>query len=271
MKGAPSVAERRVMGKRRTAVYTGGGWQEKDDEVATEFPLTVKLDGEEFATIVCTPSDLEEMTVGFLASEGVILTADDLTKLDFDEERGFAYAELRRKHTVGAEFYGRRFIGSCCGKGRQFYLQNDVRTARTATSRIRVAAGHCLRLMERLQESSSAYRHTGELHNAALCSADSEEPIAVRSDIGRHNALDKLFGYCLLHRVSTRDKIVAFSGRLSSEVVLKTAKLGAGVLLSNAAPTDLALELADELGITAAGFVRGGRMNVYTHRERIGS
>lgn len=267
--GATAVAERETTGKWQAAVYAEGGWQEREDEVAAEFPLTLKLDGEEFATLVCTPSDLEEMTVGFLASEGVILTADDITKLDIDADRGFAHVELKRKHTVGAEFYGKRFIGSCCGKGRQFYLQNDVRTARTVTTRVAVAADHCLRLMERLKEASVGYRHTGGLHNAALCSADTEEPAAVRADIGRHNALDKLFGYCLLHRVSARDKIVAFSGRLSSEVVLKTAKLGAGVLLSNAAPTDLALELAHELGITAAGFVRDGRMNVYTHRERI--
>jgi FdhD protein len=263
------VAEREVTVKRQAAVYAGGTWQEREEEVAAEFALTVKLDGEEFATLVCTPSDLEEMTVGFLASEGVILTADDIAKLSIDTDRGFAYVELERKITIGAEFFGKRFIGSCCGKGRQFYLQNDVRTARTVTTRMTVEAGHCLRLMERLTEASAAYRHTGGLHNAALCSAEAVEPVAVRADIGRHNALDKLFGYCLVQRVSARDKIVAFSGRLSSEIVLKTAKLGAGVLLSNAAPTDLGLGLADELGITAAGFVRNGRMNVYTHKERI--
>lgn len=247
--------------------YEGGGWAERDEEVAAEYPLTIRLDGEEFATIVCTPADLEEMVVGFLASEGVILTPDDVTGLSIDEERGMADVALRRKHTTGAEFYGKRFIGSCCGKGRQFYLQNDVRTARTSTSKLRVSADRCLELMRRLQAESAAYRHTGGVHNAALCSP--EGPIVTRSDIGRHNALDKVYGYCLLHRVSTRNAIVAFSGRLSSEVVLKTAKIGAAVLLSNAAPTDLGLKLAAELGLTAAGFVRDDRMNVYTHTERI--
>ncbi|KIL39110.1 formate dehydrogenase [Gordoniibacillus kamchatkensis] len=247
--------------------YEDGGWKEREEEVASEYPLTVRLDGEEFATIVCTPADLDEMVIGFLASEGVILTADDVTGLSIDDERGMADVELKRKHTASAEFYGKRFIGSCCGKGRQFYLQNDVRTARTSTSRLRVSAERCLELMRRLQAESAAYRHTGGVHNAALCSP--EGIVVTRSDIGRHNALDKIYGYCLLHRIPTRDGIVAFSGRLSSEVVLKTAKIGAAVLLSNAAPTDLGLKLAAELGLTVAGFARDAQMNVYTHRERI--
>ncbi|MFC0211769.1 formate dehydrogenase accessory sulfurtransferase FdhD [Paenibacillus chartarius] len=262
---------------------------EQDDEIATEYPLTIRLDGEEFATLVCTPSDLEEMVIGFLASEGVILSAEEVIGLAIDEGRGMADVELKRRHTVGAEFYGKRFIGSCCGKGRQFYLHNDARTAKTSTTQLKVTAAHCMSLIAELQGASQAYRHTGGLHNAALCRAEAgfeatngdglasgaaDGPVtgsvlAVRSDIGRHNALDKLYGYCLQHRVRTRDLIVAFSGRLSSEVVLKTAKLGAGVLLSNAAPTDLALKLAEELGITAAGFVRGSKMTIYTHPERI--
>ena len=92
----------------------------------------------------------------------------------------------------------------------------------------------------------------------------------MRADIGRHNALDKLFGYALRRATARRrDKIIAFSGRLSSEVVLKAAKIGVGILLSKSAPTDLALKLADDLGITCAGFIRGHEMNVYTHGHRI--
>ncbi|AZU62622.1 hypothetical protein CHR53_15860 [Neobacillus mesonae] len=90
-----------------------------------------------------------------------------------------------------------------------------------------------------------------------------------RSDIGRHNALDKLYGYCLINRNYLKDKILVFIGRISSEVLLKAAKIGTGIILSKSAPTNLALGLAEEMGITAIGFIRGKGFNVYTHQERI--
>jgi FdhD protein len=121
--------------------------------------------------------------------------------------------------------------------------------------------------MRLLQESSADFKQTGGVHNAALCCAD--ELIAVRTDIGRHNTLDKLYGFWLKHPLPLYDKVIAFSGRISSEVLLKTAKIGVGILLSKSAPTDLALRLADDLGITAVGFIRGDRFNVYSHPERI--
>ena len=122
-------------------------------------------------------------------------------------------------------------------------------------------------LMERLQTGSKDFIATGGVHNAALCAAD--DLLAVRTDIGRHNALDKLYGYSLLHGIRMADKLIAFSGRLSSEVVLKAAKMGCGLLLSKSAPTDLALKLAEELGITCIGFIRGRRLTVYTYPERL--
>ncbi|MBW7456873.1 formate dehydrogenase accessory sulfurtransferase FdhD [Paenibacillus sepulcri] len=253
----------------RVIRFNGGQHEEQDDEIATEMPLTVRLDGEEFATIVCTPSDLQDMIVGFLASEGVIRTFGELKSLTLDEDRGYAYAELHIKQSTGKEFHSKRFIGSCCGKSRQFYFHNDARTAKTIMSRHPLAAEQCLELMRLLQESSTDFHQTGGVHNAALCTSDGI--IAVRTDIGRHNALDKIYGHCLQNRIPAGDKIIAFSGRLSSEVVLKVAKIGCGILLSKSAPTDLALKLAEDLGITCAGFIRRGSMNVYTHPERIRS
>ncbi|UVI30796.1 formate dehydrogenase accessory sulfurtransferase FdhD [Paenibacillus spongiae] len=251
----------------RTWKIDGDAAAETDDDIAAEYPLTFQLDGEEFATIVCSPSALEEMAVGFLASEGVIRTIDDIASLRIDEDRGYIYAELRHKQSTAKTNVSKRFIGSCCGKSRQFYFMNDVQTARTSTSRIQVTAGEAIRLMRMLQQSSAEFQATGGLHNAAICTADSL--LAVRADIGRHNALDKLLGYCLHNRVRTADLIIAFSGRLSSEVILKAAKIGVGMILSKSAPTDLALQLAHDLGITSAGFIRGEKMNVYTHPQRI--
>jgi len=251
----------------RMIKYDDGRALETDDEIAAEYPFTLRVDGEEFATIVCTPSDLHDLTIGFLASEGVIRAASDVESLTLDEDRGFAYIRLHRKQSTGKINYAKRFIGSCCGKSRQFYFHNDVQTAKTITSRTRIGADRCLELMRLLQNGSDVFRQTGGVHNAAICTEDGL--VAARSDIGRHNALDKLFGHCLRSGIPARDKIIVFSGRLSSEVVLKTAKIGCGILLSKSAPTDLALRLAEDLGVTCAGFIRGTVMNVYTHPDRI--
>ncbi|UUZ89510.1 formate dehydrogenase accessory sulfurtransferase FdhD [Paenibacillus sp. P25] len=238
-----------------------------EDRVAAEYPLTLRVGGEEFATIVCTPADLEELVTGFLASEGVIRRAEDLESLQIDESKGIAYVRLKDNLAPRQADYARRFIGSCCGKSRQFYFKNDALTAKTVLSRMTVTPEDCLRLLEQLQEGSAVFRETGGVHNAALGSAGGS--LVSRTDIGRHNALDKLFGWCLRRRVPLGDKLIAFSGRLSSEVVLKTAKIGVGLILSKSAPTDLGLELADDLGITVIGFVRGGTFNIYTHPERV--
>jgi FdhD protein len=247
--------------------YDGQALLAQSDEIATEFPMTIKLNGEEFATIVCTPTDLEDMVIGFLASEGVIRFADQIESLSLDEERGFADVKLLNKHQLSTEMVSKRFIGSCCGKSRQFYFHNDARTAKTVLTRTQISIDQCLFLMRELQQNSGDFQKTGGVHNAALCTVD--QLITARTDIGRHNALDKIYGYCLRKKLPLQDKLLAFSGRVSSEVALKAAKIGVGILLSKSAPTDLALSLSHDLGITIVGFIRGTQLNVYTHPERI--
>jgi FdhD protein len=242
--------------------------EEVNETIAQEFPLTIILNEQEFATMVCSPTDLEEMVIGFLASEGIILFYDEIEALSIDEAQGYAYVTTKRKQTINQEFYSKRFIGSCCGKSRQsFYFHNDARTAKTISTTLRIPADLCFDLMNQMQDGSRVFQNTGGVHNAALC--DQNGIIVSRTDIGRHNALDKIYGYCLKNRIPLRDKIIVFSGRISSEVLLKVAKIGVGIMLSKSAPTDLALNMAEDLNITAVGFIRGGRMNVYTHPERI--
>ncbi|SFA85310.1 FdhD protein [Lentibacillus halodurans] len=238
-----------------------------DDEVAAEFPLTVMLNGEEFATMVCSPTDLEELVIGFLASEGIIRFYDEISSMSVDEKRGFAYIEITKD--IGSLQYdhSKRFIGSCCGKSRQFYFKSDVKTAKTIYSRLSISVDQCYALMRKMQAASEQFIRTGGVHNAALASPD--EMLAIRNDIGRHNALDKIYGHILQERIPVKNKLIVFSGRMSSEVLLKISKIGAGTLLSKSAPTDLALQLADDLGITVIGFARKGRLNVYTHPHRI--
>ncbi|WP_026581211.1 formate dehydrogenase accessory sulfurtransferase FdhD [Bacillus sp. J33] len=253
---------------RKIVKFLDGSLQETHDVIVSEHPLTIHLNGEEFATMVCSPANIKELTIGFLASEGFIRKIDEVKNIQIDESKGFAYVDLHTKTaTASHEFHSKRFIGSCCGKSRQFYFHNDARTAKTSTSKITLTHKQCISFMKQLQDCSLTFQETGGVHNAALFSAD--EFIVSRTDIGRHNALDKIFGYCLENRIPVRDKVIAFSGRISSEVLLKAAKIGVGIILSKSAPTNLAIKLADDLNITAVGFIRGNSFNIYSHPERI--
>lgn len=240
--------------------------EELEDEVAIEFPLTVVVNGKEFATMVCTPEHMNLLVVGFLASEGVIRQKSDIRQLSVDEDKGYAYVELYKEWTMN-ESYDKRWIGSCCGKSRAFYFQNDAKTARTIMNHFTIRPEDCLDLMKAFHKSAGLFQRTGGVHQASIATKDELE--VTFADIGRHNALDKLFGYMILNGIQSRNHLILFSGRISSEVLLKVSKMGIGFLLSKSAPTNLALQLAEDLNITAIGFVRGGRMNVYTHPSRL--
>jgi len=236
-----------------------------EDEIARETALTININGDQYATVVCTPNSLYELVVGFLASEGIIFSYKQIKSLTVDEYAGFAHVELT--HQVTFSDRTERWIGSCCGKSRQFYLKQDVKTAKTITTSMQLSAGQAYQLMEQFDENANTFDRTGGVHQAAL--AMDNNIIASFIDIGRHNALDKLYGYIIQNKLSLKDKCILFSGRISSEVVIKVSKMGIGLLLAKSAPTDLALKLAEDLQITAVGFVRQNRLNVYTCEERI--
>lgn len=240
------------------------------DKVATEFALTIYVNEIELATVVCSPDYMEDLVIGFLASEGVIRSIDQIKDLHIHMRKGAAYVEVADRIQINQEFYNKRYISSCCGKSRQsFYFYNDARTAKRVDDSFLVTPDTIIRLIGDMEESSSAFHETGGVHTACLAGATG---ITIsRADIGRHNALDKLYGYALRNHMPLTGKIVTFSGRLSSEVVLKVAKIGAGIVLAKSAPTALALDIAEELNITTVGFARGDSFNIYTHPERVAS
>lgn len=248
--------------------YTGYEIIPTEDTIVSEYPLTIVINGDEWATLVCTPDHLHELITGFLASEGIVLFPQkEIKSINIDEEEGFAYIELHHKPDI-RNIQTKRYIGSCCGNSRQdFYFEHDVKAAKTSLSEVTLQAEQCLQLMKDMHALSSVFQQTGGVHNAAVCSP--EKLLLSRTDIGRHNALDKLYGYCLMEGVSMQDKIITFSGRISSEILLKAAKIGVGIVLSKSAPTGLAISMAEELNITTVGFIRHDQFNIYSHPHRM--
>ncbi|UEX90551.1 formate dehydrogenase accessory sulfurtransferase FdhD [Staphylococcus ratti] len=237
------------------------------DDYVTEFPLTIMINGEEFATIICSPTNLKELVLGFLASEDIILKRQELKQLDIDDSKGFAYVEITYQLHERTQLSTKRLVASCCGKSREFYFQNDAAMAKTSMSNIQLYPEQILMMMQQLQDESATFQATGGLHNAAI--SDGQHFFIHRQDIGRHNALDKLYGYCIDNDIAVRNKILIFSGRISSEILIKAAKIGVGMIISKSAPTTLAVQLANDLNITAIGFVREGHFNIYSHAHRI--
>ncbi len=255
--------------KRTITRYTQGNVEEIEDTIVTEHPITIKLNQSEFATLVCTPEYIEDMVIGFLASEGVIRGFEDIDDIWIQEKEGFAHVKTNYINHFYEKFHSKRYITSCCGKSRQsFVFFNDARMSHSFQDvNVKLSYEDCFRIMEEMGKGSKTFTETGGVHNAALCSK--EQLLLLRLDIGRHNALDKIYGYCLRNHVSLKDKVLAFSGRISSEILAKVAKIGCEIVLSKSAPTELALELAEELGITTVGFIRSRSLNVYTRSDRI--
>ncbi|MCG3402500.1 formate dehydrogenase accessory sulfurtransferase FdhD [Staphylococcus massiliensis] len=247
--------------------YKNGSLIETNDYYVTEFPLTIVVNKEEFATVLCSPNHLRELIIGFLASEGVIHRQKDIKEIQTDDSKGFGRVTLNIDIDHLKKQSTKRMIASCCGKSREFYFQTDMNIAKTSQAQFTVAPEKIIEMMQQLQDQSKIYQATGGLHNAAI--SDGADFFIHRSDIGRHNALDKLFGYCIEARIPVRDKLLLFSGRISSEILIKAAKIGVGMILSKSAPTNLAIKLAQDLNITAIGFIRDDHFNIYSHPERI--
>ncbi|MBM7583979.1 FdhD protein [Bacillus pakistanensis] len=258
-----------IVGKRGILKFTNGHIQDAEDIIVTEFPVTVKINEKEFVTMVCTPEYIEDMVIGYLASEGIMRRYEDIKDIWVQEKEGYVHVNINNLNPYYQNLQNKRYVTSCCGMSRQgFVFINDALTAKKMKEfRVGISPEDCLRLMNDLQDSATIFQDTGGVHNAALC--DVNGFMLSRMDIGRHNALDKIYGYCLKNNISIGNKIIVFSGRISSEILLKVAKIGCEIVLSKSAPTELALELAEDLGITTVGFIRNQSFNIYTCPERI--
>lgn len=231
-----------------------------------ERPITVFLNEDEVATMQATPDDLVELGVGFLLAEGFIADRDALEGVDVDHRRGLVYVRSseRAPEDVASR---RRYVTSGCGKGITFASAGHARGIEPIDSTMTVSSEEIYALMGQLARAAAAYRDTGGVHSCGL--GVDGTLVLVKEDVGRHNALDKLFGRAWLDRLDTRDAVLLTTGRISYEMAVKAAKARVAVVASRTAVTDLAAEIADRAGIALVGYARGGKLVVYTHPERV--
>ena len=234
-----------------------------EDEVAVEEPLEIRVDGRPLAITMRTPGEDEELALGFLYGEGLIKDArpagppDDLAANTVDVEGPLAHDPSSRA------FYTTSSCG-VCGKGA---LEEVAVHAPPVAPGPVVPADLLTQLPDRLRQPT--FERTGGLHATGLFT-DTGELLAVREDVGRHNAMDKVIGWALRSgKLPLHGHILCVSGRLSFELVQKAAVAQAPILVGVGAPSSLAVRLADDRGMTLAGFARAGRVNVYTGMERV--
>jgi FdhD protein len=234
--------------------------------IIAEKPVTLFLNDQEVVTLLATPGNLAELAVGFMLSEGWLKEGKPVERVDVDPG-GEVRVRTKYRNPLAERLFLRRTITSGCGRGTVFYNVLDALGALKIRSAAKISQGQVVDLMLELNRRSALYRQSGSVHGAAL--AERDRILIFCEDIGRHNAVDKVFGAAFLQGLSPAGRILLTSGRVSSEILVKAAKRRIPFLFSYSGPTDLAVEMARQTGITLIGYVRGSRMRVYAHTERV--
>jgi FdhD protein len=258
----------------------GDAHSTRPDTVAAEEPLEIRLGGSPLAVTMRTPGDDFDLVHGFLATEAVIRSADDVAGLRYcnsvDDEGRNTYNVVDVDLAPGVQapdtaldrnFYTSSSCG-VCGKASIDAIRTRT-TFDVAADPVRIPLEVLLALPDRLRAAQQVFDKTGGLHAAGLFTADGEL-VVLREDVGRHNAVDKVVGDAVrAGRLPLAGHVLMVSGRSSFELTQKAAMAGIPVLAAVSAPSSLAVELAREVGITLVGFLRGDGCNVYSCPERI--
>jgi len=256
--------------------------QQREDALTVEEPFEVRIATRSLAVIMRTPGHDHELALGFLFSEGVIQSIDDVVTIeDALDSDGLPLANVvnvtlrNQKQQANlqprAAAFERHFaVSASCGLcGKNSIADLMLSTPPLESDTLRIPAMVLYELAAHLRSGQTVFSHTGGLHAAGLFSIQGDL-LLLREDVGRHNAVDKLIGYGLLHGTYPyKEHILLVSGRTSFEIIQKALLARIPYIVSISAPSSLAVELAASAGITLVGFLRGHSMNVYTHTERI--
>lgn len=252
------------------------------DTLAVEEPLEIRVAGRPLSVTMRTPGHDVELAAGFLVSEAVISKGEQFRSAihcggpgSGGEENTYNVLDVALapgvtppSTDIARAFYTTSSCGMC-GKA-SIEAVETISTYDVASDACRVAAELLVTFPERLRAEQAVFNKTGGLHAAALFDATTGELLVAREDVGRHNAVDKVIGWAVLHdRLPLAGTVLQVSGRASFELVQKATMAGIPVLAAVSAPSSLAVELADTAGLTLIGFLRGQSMNLYTRADRI--
>ncbi len=243
--------------------------EEVSQWVVDEIPVTLYFNGEQMITLMCAGNHLDELAIGFFIGEGWIRDRKKLKGVNVDEEKGIVNVEydIGENEVSSEKFWLKRAVTSGCAKGSVLCDILDELLTRPILSPVSISASEVLELMNKLNKFSNIYKRTRGVHNCMLSTRTN--PLIYRYDIGRHNALDMIIGRAFLNQIDLEDKIFITTGRLTSEVVIKTVQAGISIIISRHAATKLAIELAHTFNLTLIGYVRGNKLTVYAGQNRV--
>ena len=248
--------------QRPVHFYKNGALTSDARPVAQEFPVRLTVNGRELATLIASPHQLNFLVAGFLRNQGFVDGLDDFLQLGVCAEFGVAQVRLNRELPERLQ----PTLTSGCGTGISFNLPTGSATLpRPAANRQRVTPAAIFTLMRELQRRAEQYRSHGGIHSAAV--GDGEKLLLYAEDLGRHNTLDRIAGEALFKGIDLAGKLLVTSGRVSTEMVAKAARLGIPLIASRTSPTDMAIRMSEELGITLIGYLRGESFEVYSRPE----
>jgi FdhD protein len=254
--------------------WSDGSVHSLEDSLAAEEPLEIRLDGVPLTVTMRTPGNDLELTAGFLLTEGIVESRDQLAGIrpatpDLAAKSNIVEVQLKDCDFEPKDLQRNFFAASSCGICGKASIEAIRRRGLHAPDRgFRIAPEVLCRLPETLRNQQPVFDCTGGLHAAALFDAEGNL-VALREDIGRHNAVDKLIGWALLEGHVPLDRhVLVVSGRGGFEIVQKALAAGVPLVASVSAPSSLAVKLARELGLSLIGFVRGQRFVIYSGGER---
>ncbi|GMV35102.1 MAG: sulfurtransferase FdhD [Chloroflexota bacterium] len=239
-------------------------WEHFDAKTIVETPVSLTVNGKVWLSFMCTPTHLEELALGFLYNEGVLNGMDDVADARLCEHGD--NVDVWLKFDVEQPVNWRKTSGCTGGVTAVDLLAKP--NINFAENNFKVQPEAVMEMVDKLFESQELYRDTGGVHTSAL--GDGEQIILAADDIGRHNSLDKIAGMCLRQNVCPQNRILITTGRISSEMLQKAARLDAPILISRTSPSSLSIEMAERYGITLIGYARKHRFNVYSHGKRVG-
>ncbi len=241
--------------------------QKMTDYVAEEKPLHIFLNKSHYATILCSPSNLKELAVGHLLSEGIVKSVEEIDEISFKGE-GVCHVKLKANIDLEKRLklltHFSRVIFSTCGSTSPY---NSGKLPKIMSD-LKVKAEVILNSVNRLNSIAEIFRKTGGVHAAAIYESDGNL-VAFAEDVGRHNAVDKAIGIGALNETDFKECFLTLSGRLTGDITLKAARVGLPIVTSLAAAIDSGIAVARNVGLTLIGFVRGKRMNIYNFPARI--